>query len=100
METMINLQFFNPRIKFVSFIIINNQLIYQWIYHVSLMNDAIWQESIFTKCCEQSKYSVSRNENVRRSQYELRNKQTPPSSHNLLSFLQEGAMRASWNNHR
>ena len=39
METMINLQFFNPRIKFVSFIIINNQLIYQWIYHVSLMNE-------------------------------------------------------------
>ena len=39
METMINLQFFNPRIKFVSFIIINNQLIYQRIYHVSSMNE-------------------------------------------------------------
>ena len=39
METMINIQFFNSRIKFVSFIIINNQLIYQWIYHVSLMNE-------------------------------------------------------------
>ena len=64
------------------------------------MNDTFWQESILTKCRDQSKYSVFRKENVRRSQYELRNKKTPPSSHNLLSFLQEGAMRASWNSHR